>query len=98
MFQDCDSDYHGNWTCLPGLHGGFDPGTFVTNNCSYEPQLFDTDWNSILCLVKSRSSYLGMILLYLTNIGGRWYFWKGIWASKAHKPGTLSGNAAFTKV
>jgi len=66
--QDCDSDYHGNWTCLPGLHGGFDPGTFVTNNCSYEPQLFDTDWNSILCLVKSRSSYLGLYYEEQTEI------------------------------
>ena len=35
---------------------------------------------------------------HLNTIGGRWYFWKGIWASKAHKPGTLSGNATFTKV
>ena len=35
---------------------------------------------------------------YLNTIGGRWYFWKGIWASKAHKPVTLSGNATFTKV
>ena len=28
--------------------------------------------------------------IYLNTIGGRWYFWKGSWASKAHKPGTLS--------
>ena len=35
---------------------------------------------------------------HLNTIGGGWYFWKGIWASKAHEPGTLSGNATFTKV
>ena len=36
--------------------------------------------------------------IYLTTIGGPWYFWKGICVSKAHKPVTLSGNATFTKV
>ena len=35
---------------------------------------------------------------YLNTIGGCWYFWKGIWASKAHKPVTLPENATFTKV
>ena len=45
-------------------------------------------------------NYVSMILLIfdqlsnlvcnLNTIGGCWYFWKGSWASKAHKPGTLS--------
>ena len=36
--------------------------------------------------------------LHLNTIGACWYFWKGIWASKAHEPVTLSGNPTFTKV
>lgn len=60
FLQDCSSDFHGNWTCIEGLNGGQNPGQFIANNCSYEPGLFDSDWNSILCLVKSRSSYLGL--------------------------------------
>lgn len=60
LFQDCPQDFHGNWTCIEGLEGGLNPGQFVTNNCSHQPHLFDSDWNSLLCLVKSRSSYLGL--------------------------------------
>ena len=53
-------DYHGNWTCIEGLKGGFDPGKFVESNCTYEPALFDSDWNSFMCISKSRTSYLGL--------------------------------------
>ena len=59
FFQDCPKDFHGNWTCMEGLHGGRDLGTFVRGNCSYEPQLYDSDWNSVLCVSNMRSSYLG---------------------------------------
>ena len=38
------------------------------------------------------------LYVYLNTIGACWYFWKGIWASKAHEPVTLSKNATFTKV
>ena len=58
-FQDCPKDFHGNWTCTEGNFGGFDLGTFIRRNCCYEPQLFDSDWNSVLCVSSSRSSYLG---------------------------------------
>ena len=39
-----------------------------------------------------------LMTAYLNTIGACWYFWKGIWASKAHEPVTLSKNATFTKV
>ena len=38
------------------------------------------------------------ISTYLNTIATGWYFWKGIWTSKAHEPVTLSKNATFTKV
>ena len=42
--------------------------------------------------------YWLILVLHLNTIGACWYFWKGIWASKAHEPVTLSKNATFTKV
>ena len=53
-------DYHGNWTCIAGLEGGFDPGQIIDSNCTHEPALFDSDWNSFLCISKTRTSYLGL--------------------------------------
>ena len=58
--QDCPEDYHGNWTCIAGLEGGFDPGQIIDSNCTHEPALFDSDWNSFLCISKTRTSYLGL--------------------------------------
>lgn len=60
ILQDCPKDYHGNWTCIAGLGGGFDPGQIIDSNCTYEPALFDPDWNSFLCISKTRTSYLGL--------------------------------------
>ena len=51
---------------------------------------YDNYFNNMLFIAQTSA--------HLNTIGACWYFWKGSWTSKAHKPVTLSKNATFTKV
>ena len=66
-------------------------------------KIYDTVNSEIQCTVWGSSNSMTLVVeyqyrVYLNTIGACWYFWKGSWPSKAHKPGTLSWNHTFTKV
>ena len=61
-----------------------------TSPYEYTPETAETDESVEIRTKAFLLDAIKKVTIYLNTIGGRWYFWKGSWASKAHKPGTLS--------